>query len=107
MGFEILPIEKGEIDEHDPKLDIFEITADNQWTPANFRLHLGTTEDAPNLGGQSPKNDFVKLDNDFLTNSENPQNQDTTISVDSINSFLNHLRQSSYFLTQCNDVIHQ
>jgi hypothetical protein len=37
MGFEILPIEPGEIDKVDPKLDIFELTCANKWIPARFR----------------------------------------------------------------------
>ena len=40
MGFEILPIEEKEIDEIDLKFDIFEITSDAQWIPAQFCYSL-------------------------------------------------------------------
>ncbi|MEM7375623.1 MAG: reverse transcriptase domain-containing protein, partial [Bacteroidota bacterium] len=36
MGFDILPIEEGEIDEIDPKLDIFEITSGTPWIPSGL-----------------------------------------------------------------------
>ena len=42
MGFEILPILPGEIDEIDPKLDIFEMTSPNKWVPARFRHTTGS-----------------------------------------------------------------
>ena len=45
MGFEILPIEDGEIDILDPIYDIFEITSSNNWVPARFRsINLNTSE---------------------------------------------------------------
>jgi hypothetical protein len=37
IGFELLPIKDGEIDEVDPVLDIFEITGPKKWVPARFR----------------------------------------------------------------------
>jgi hypothetical protein len=33
MGFEMLPIEAGEIEEIDPILDIFELTGPKPWIP--------------------------------------------------------------------------
>ena len=49
MGFEILPVEEGDIDEVDPKFDIFEITGPKRWTPARFRSvnHGKVSKDAP------------------------------------------------------------
>ena len=47
MGFEILPILPGEIDEVDPKLDIFEMTSPTKWVPARFRsttIHEATID---------------------------------------------------------------
>ena len=37
MGFEILPIEPGEINMVDPIYDVFEITGAQKWIPARFR----------------------------------------------------------------------
>ena len=37
MGFEILPIEPGEIDMVDPIYDVFEITGAQKWVPARFK----------------------------------------------------------------------
>ena len=37
MGYELLPIEAGEIDEIDPIYDIFEVTGPDKWIPAKFR----------------------------------------------------------------------
>ena len=39
MGFEILPISHDDVDEIDPKYDIFEITADRPWKPMRFRIN--------------------------------------------------------------------
>ena len=36
MGFEILPVEEGDIDEMHPKYDIFELTSPQKWVPARF-----------------------------------------------------------------------
>ena len=37
MGFEILPVEEGDIDEMHPKYDVFELTSAQKWVPARFR----------------------------------------------------------------------
>ena len=37
MGFEVLPIEEDDIDELDPKYDIFEVTSSAKWVPRRFR----------------------------------------------------------------------
>ena len=52
MGFEILPIEDGEIDEVDPIYDVFEITGPKRWVPARFRSSETATgaEDNFNAG---------------------------------------------------------
>ena len=34
MGFEILPVEEGDIDEMHPKYDVFELTSAQKWVPA-------------------------------------------------------------------------
>ena len=47
MGFEILPIEDGDIDEVDPKYDIFELTSSQKWIPARFRANTATVEEEP------------------------------------------------------------
>ena len=44
MGFEILPIENGDIDEVDPKYDIFELTNSQKWIPARFRTNNAKIE---------------------------------------------------------------
>jgi hypothetical protein len=51
MGFEMLPIEAGEIDEIDPILDIFELTGPKPWIPARFRnINMGTsTPEGPTI----------------------------------------------------------
>ena len=36
MGFEILPVEEGDIDEMRPKYDVFELTSAQKWVPARF-----------------------------------------------------------------------
>ena len=45
MGFEILPIEDGDIDEVDRKYDIFELTSTQKWIPARFRTNAAQTEE--------------------------------------------------------------
>ena len=40
MGFEMLPIEKGDLDEVDPVFDIFEMTSDSKWIPARYRSEV-------------------------------------------------------------------
>ena len=45
MGLEILPIEDGDIDEVDPKYDIFELTDSKKWIPARFRINTASTND--------------------------------------------------------------
>ena len=45
MGFEILPIEEGDIDEIDPVYDVFEVTAPLKWTPERFRANLKIQEE--------------------------------------------------------------
>ena len=35
MGFEMFPVEEGDWDEVDPPYDVFELTADQRWIPAN------------------------------------------------------------------------
>ena len=37
MGFEILSVEDGDIDEMHPKYDVFELTSAQKWVPARFR----------------------------------------------------------------------
>ena len=37
MGFEMLPIEPGDLDKVNPIYDIFEITSPDKWTPSRHR----------------------------------------------------------------------
>ena len=46
-GFEILPIEDGDIDEVDPNYNIFELTSTQKWIPARFRTNAAQIEEDP------------------------------------------------------------
>ena len=51
MGFEMLPIEEGDIDKLNPKLDIFELTSPHKWLPAQFRAANATLKEPIDPGG--------------------------------------------------------
>ena len=46
MGFEMLPIEEGDLDEVDPPFDVFELTSDKRWIPARHRAATVSTDDS-------------------------------------------------------------
>ena len=54
MGFEILPIADGEIDEIDPIFDVFEVTGPKKWIPARFR-HTHACQHAPRIPLDPPE----------------------------------------------------
>ena len=99
MGFEILPIEEGEIDEIDNKLDIFEITSDAPWNPTKFRACMGTIEVASGMGGTLPMDGmsqdgiFQDSGEDFMTLLENDglRNAKISFSADFMDTFLDNL----------------
>ena len=99
MGFEILPIEEGEIDEIDHKLDIFEITSDAPWNPTKFRACMGTIEVASGMGGTLPMDGmsqdgvFQDSGGDFMTLLENDglRNAKISFSADFMDTFLDNL----------------
>ena len=68
MGFEILPIEDGEIDEVDPMFDIFEITGAKKWIPARFRTITQAVHIKPDppecksIISEAPKQDMAWLE---------------------------------------------
>jgi len=64
MGFEILPIEDGDIDEIDLTLDIFEITQATKWTPARFRTN--TIETTSETLDSTPEPPSEELDEEFI-----------------------------------------
>ena len=59
MGFEILPVEEGDIDEMHPKYDVFELTSAQRWIPARFRTSPAIDEKDPTVQ-HLPKDPSIK-----------------------------------------------
>ena len=53
MGFEMLPIEEGDLDEADPPHDVFELTSDQRWIPERHRVATVSTDEPAD---EVPKN---------------------------------------------------
>lgn len=91
MGFEILPIEDGDINEVDPVYDVFELTSAQQWIPARFRANSTTTQE---LQSDTPFSIVTSAAEENPMSLDVPEYEDTVDSkksshiLDSVDSIL-------------------
>ena len=85
MGFEMMTVEDGDIDEVDPIFDVFEITSSQKWQPQRFRInhqsleppgncdHIEASEDTQQNTSETPLLTPYEAQGELLSSEDQPE----------------------------------